>query len=214
MRFRIPELFLGAFLAVAIFATGMLFATSYYSSPTTNNQSKQTESTAQDGHAGIPITENAADSQTAQHKEEKSEFWSAKLTDWLLASFTLFLVAFTGALVRSTNRLWQAAIDQGRLTENAFAQLEGPLIDISKITAEIEVASPHYSAENGPRVSVHFKNHGRGPASITMLNCRFAFIEKLPDIPPYLKGTARATTLSRSRKSAQGDKWNFCLKAA
>jgi hypothetical protein len=39
---------------------------------------------------------------------EHSEFWNAKLTDWLLAAFTLALVVFTRELVRSTNRLWDA----------------------------------------------------------------------------------------------------------
>jgi hypothetical protein len=33
MRFRAPELFLGAFLAVAVFAMGMLFTSSYQPSP-------------------------------------------------------------------------------------------------------------------------------------------------------------------------------------
>jgi hypothetical protein len=40
-----------------------------------------------------------------QH-HESSEFWSAKLTDWLLAAFTLALVVFTALLYRATAGLF------------------------------------------------------------------------------------------------------------
>jgi hypothetical protein len=129
MKFRVPDIVLGALLTVAVFATGMLFASSYQPGPAAKNQSHQTEAAAQDGHATMPIaTEHAADSKAAQHKEEKSEFWSAKLTDWLLAVFTLFLVAFTAALVRSTNKLWRAGNQQFELARQEFISSHRPKI--------------------------------------------------------------------------------------
>jgi hypothetical protein len=112
MKFRTPELFLGAFLASAIFAMGMLF-TSYYSSPSAKDQRQQTEPAAQNSRASISVaTEHAADSQTTQRNEEKSEFWTAKLTDWLLALFTFFLVFFNYRLWKSTEKLWSSGEKQ------------------------------------------------------------------------------------------------------
>jgi hypothetical protein len=46
------------------------------------------------------------------HQEGKGEFWSAKLTDWLLAVLTGLLVLFTYRLWKSTERLWLAGEKQ------------------------------------------------------------------------------------------------------
>jgi hypothetical protein len=62
MRFRIPELFLGAFLAVAIFAMGILFS-SQYSRQTT--QANGTEKS----------------SQSTEGKSEPKGFWEGVTTD-------------------------------------------------------------------------------------------------------------------------------------
>jgi hypothetical protein len=94
MKVRSHEVFLGCFLTVAVFAVGMLFASSYQPSPAAKNPSQQSETAAQNRDASKPfLADHARDGQTTQHKEEKSEFWSAKLTDWLLAAFTALLVA-------------------------------------------------------------------------------------------------------------------------
>ena len=42
------------------------------------------------------------------------EFWSAKLTDWLLAIFTLFLMVFTARLYYATAGLKTSPISYGR----------------------------------------------------------------------------------------------------
>jgi hypothetical protein len=110
----------------------------------------------------------------------------------LTAIATIFIAWFTLTLRRSTDRLWKAAIDQGRLTESALAQLEGPLIDISKIETNLTVGG---FVDKPPSVSVHFKNHGRGPATISVINCRFMVAEEIPSEPQYLAGAISSTTL-------------------
>ena len=53
----------------------------------------------------VPNHKPAA-SDTEKPYEDKREFWAAKLTDWLLAAFTLALVVFTGLLYRATAGLF------------------------------------------------------------------------------------------------------------
>jgi len=95
MRFRTTEVLFGMLLAVAIFAMGMLFASSYNPGPSANNQGQQTEPAAQNGHGSKAATVDDAKGGNAQKQQESGrEFWSAKLTDWLLAAFTALLVGF------------------------------------------------------------------------------------------------------------------------
>jgi hypothetical protein len=187
MRFRTTELLFGMLLAVSIFAVGILFSVSYQSPPTTNNQGQQSEAASPYSRSSkATVTESATDGQAAQRKEEKSEFWSAKLTDWLLAVFTLFLVAFTGALVKSTNRLWDAAKEQARITENGFAQLEGPVIEACNITLELR-DGPVREGDKPPTVSFWLKNRGRGPGFIGRMCGHFVLLPggKIPTEPLY-----------------------------
>ena len=134
------------------------------------------------------------------HRDCLGEFVENK-GEAILATFTVILAISTIMLWLATRDLFEAGERQidiiERSTKNAemaLNQLEGPLIDISKITTELDVGA-NYSARRGPIVAVHFKNHGRGPASITTINCRYTFVEKLPDAPPYLKATTHSTTL-------------------
>jgi hypothetical protein len=78
MKFRIPEIFLGAFLAVAIFAMGYVIALS--------------------NHPDTPQQNYTA--QTAETKSQKD------LTDARLADYTFLLALFTGLLAASTIGLW------------------------------------------------------------------------------------------------------------
>ena len=65
---------------------------------------------------------NAAAHPSNESEKYSNEFWSAKLTDWLLAAFTLALVFFTGRLYYATAGLFTetaglreaAAMDAGR----------------------------------------------------------------------------------------------------
>jgi hypothetical protein len=104
--------------------------------------SKQSEAAARnaahrDGHAGPPIAATSdacanpnADAHAANEAENNGgEFWAAKLTDWLLAVFTLLLVFFTARLYYataglrdSTDKLWVASERQMALIDRNAAE--------------------------------------------------------------------------------------------
>jgi hypothetical protein len=178
MKFRPYEIFLGCFLTVAIFAMGMLFESSYQPSPAAKNQSQQAEPATQNHDTGIPpVTNHAKDGQTTQHKEEKSEFWSAKLTDWLLAAFTALLVAFTYRLWKSTDKLWIAGERQigvaersATVAERALTDIERPYLFIFNISALRRIEEAYDFDEeqtyNLLRVTYSVANYGKIPAII------------------------------------------------
>src|SRR6266704_1016108 len=89
MRLRVPEIFLGAFLAVAVFAMGMLFASSFAPPDRHNEQQTASETSTKEG--------------------VKHGFWG-KTADDPVAYFTLWLVGFTGVLAVSTIGLGVATV--------------------------------------------------------------------------------------------------------
>jgi hypothetical protein len=103
MKFRIPEIFLGAFLAVAIFAMGMLFSSEYRYGDNYQRQSN-------------PVAEHVTSG-----AEER------------LANYTYWLMLFTGVLAVSTIGLWIATWRSGkghlahsRAVERAHVFIAGP----------------------------------------------------------------------------------------
>ena len=115
MRFRVPEIFLGFFLAVAVFAAGMLFSNQIR--PTENYQTGKA-GTAQD--LRTEKRDDADGSRDQASSKEHGEFWSAKLTDWLLAALTFFLALFTYRLWKSTDKLWETAEADTRIIQRAY----------------------------------------------------------------------------------------------
>jgi hypothetical protein len=190
MRFRTHELFLGAFLAVAVFAVGMLFASSYDRGPAAKSQGQQT---AQNGDGGKSAAAPRAESgQGHEAAESKSEFWSAKLTDWLLALLTGLLVLFTYRLWKSTDRLWAAGEKQigvadrsATAAERALTELERPYIYISNVgrleAAEIEEGS-EFDGDAILSVPYSTANYGKIPAIITQVDASLGVFE-IPRIP-------------------------------
>jgi hypothetical protein len=170
MKFRVPEIILGALLAVAVFAIGALFASSYQPSPAAKNQSQQAEPAGQNGDASKPpVADHAKNGQAAQHKEEKSEFWSAKLTDWLLAVFTFFLVAFTYRLWKSTEKLWETTDASVKLAREEFITSHRPWLRV-----DVEIFGPFEYWPND-MASCSFKitimNIGTAPAHKVLIDC-------------------------------------------
>jgi hypothetical protein len=87
---------------------------------------------------------------SAEAKEERGEFWSAKLTDWLLAAFTFALVIFTGLLYHATAGLFtetaglrQAAAEQSAdmKASIAAAQKSADAASRNAKTAELALLS-------------------------------------------------------------------------
>lgn len=105
IKANIPEIVVGVFLTVAVFALGMVFE----SSRTPLAGDKPQQSTNQ---RGAPVT---------------PEYTSDKTTDWLLIGLNLFLVI-------STFMLWMANNRSAKIAARALTELEAPFI-VVKITA-------------------------------------------------------------------------------
>lgn len=109
-RHKIPDVVLGALLAVAIFALGSAFESSCQ--PPTNEQAAS--DTKRGG--GIVAPEQSGN----------------KLTDWLL-------VLFSGLLFGSTALLWNANNRSAKIAERALTELEAPFLTIKINNPGIEI---------------------------------------------------------------------------
>jgi hypothetical protein len=148
LKMRAPELMIGALMTVALIALGMLYEASRHTEISSRDQTQQTQ--AADQHTERSVG-NGGESRRADNGDKKEgEFWSAKLTDWLLAVFTFFLVLFTYKLWQSTNNLWvetkRLAISQERDTQilqRAYLSVEGhganPVSAVKTCIAEIGI---------------------------------------------------------------------------
>jgi hypothetical protein len=83
-----------------------------------------------------------------QNAEDHNEFWSAKLTDWLLAIFNLLLVVFTGLLYRATAGLFtetaglrQAAAEQSRDAKASIAEAARAAIAMENVSEQVAVSA-------------------------------------------------------------------------
>jgi hypothetical protein len=100
-----PEVFLGAFLSVAVFATGMLFYSSGSPSP------PQTR------------IEHRSTNQNGTNESKPSGFWE-KATDDPVAYFTLWLVVFTAGLGIVTARGIYIQARDTRVLQRAYVAVE------------------------------------------------------------------------------------------
>lgn len=139
--------------------------------------------------------------------EFESEFWSAKLTDWLLALFTFALVMFTQRLYRATVELREVADLQRadmlrsisatehlaaatRQSANALVRVDLPIVFIQSIelTAPLNRLQGWMKDQFPPQESalrLVFRNFGRTHAVVTRVcwECQIAI--KLPPEPGY-----------------------------
>jgi hypothetical protein len=108
------------------------------------------------------------DGSAGQHndsKEKESEFWAAKLTDWLLAAFTLALVIFTRRLYQATAGLFtetaglrEAAAEQSRdMKASIAAANEANLISRDSLHA---AQRPWISEESAPASDLAWGDDG------------------------------------------------------
>jgi hypothetical protein len=192
-RFRTPELFLGCFLTVAVFAAGMLFVPAFSQREQSNQQQQSANAT---NHEAAPNS-----------------------TDERLANYTWWLAVLTGVLAASTVGLWigswRSGVKQSRdmiasinvadraakaaeLNAKAAINVELPVVALDTMrlyrTAGVTgnvVGHPGELTE--PRIT--FKNHGRTAAELIALCVEWAVENKLPEIPiyktsfPYVPGT-------------------------
>jgi hypothetical protein len=166
MKFRVPELFLGVLLAVAIFAIGMVFSSQHF------RQSTQAA---------------APEKAEAQAKAEQKGFWVGVATD-PVAAFTLGLVLVglaQAGLFYVQLRLIRISLDdakiaadaaadaanaaarQAHVAEETLAKIERPYLFIFNISAlsidDIESAEEEYTLL---RATYSIANYGKIPAII------------------------------------------------
>jgi hypothetical protein len=179
MRFRIPELFLGAFLSVAIFAMGMVFSSQY---------SRQT--TQADG------TEKS--NQPATSKSEPKGFWEGVTTD-PVAAFTLGLVfvgAFQVGLFWVQLKIIGESLTDAKIAADAAkraAKATEDAVELSRDTAQRQLRAYVIAGPSGVRyedllkdrivVEVTIRNTGQTPAremTVVSRTCVLAYPLEMP----------------------------------
>jgi hypothetical protein len=176
MKYRVPEIFLGVFLAVAIFALGFLFASSIF-----------------------PPNANL---ETAAQEHSKQETSKAS-TDERIADYTWWLAVLTGGLVfvASGQGVFIARSDKtARIAANAAkraADATSASVDLARDTAKrqlrayvtvngvIRTKNPGDLSGEGFAVLVDIKNSGQTPASDSLQWARieireFPLVTRLP----------------------------------
>jgi hypothetical protein len=164
MKFRVPEIILGALLAVAVFAMGALFASSKHSdAPQQNHAAQTTEAKGSQGH-------------------EAKSLW---IPDDATGFFTLWIAAFTGVLAVSTIFLWRSTRDAAIAARTAAEHI--PRVERAYIfigPGEIGVRRK----DEGRLVETTFafiqlNQYGPTPGFVEKVS--WGFTTKLPQEPDY-----------------------------
>jgi hypothetical protein len=186
LRFRLPEVFFGALLAIAIFAMGMLYETSRRPS------SQQ-------------LTPGSITNQSQpQHTGGSDRHWLTRLMDWLTHDatgvFTLFLVAVgaiqIGVFLRQLRFIRESVDDAkmaataARAAANAAQQSADHLHSAER--AHINGGMGRWiidvNSVDGPYMSTNLNNHGKTPGSVTRIAVAIRAVEDLPRQPEYPEG--------------------------
>jgi hypothetical protein len=179
MKFRVPELFLGAFLAVAIFSMGILFSSQY---PRQAAQSDSPEKA--DGNA--------------TKKDPPKPFWQSATAD-PAAAFTLGLLIvgifqaglffFQLRLIRKSLDPAKEAADAAKLNAQAVMDAEGahlyPVIKKSNVNNHQVFFGPIMHGKSSsdtdavptPTIVYCFKNYGKTPAVLQSIMHNIDFFE-------------------------------------
>jgi hypothetical protein len=164
VKFRIPEIFLGAFLAVAIFAMGMTFESSRYP----------------------PSQQSAA--QTAQYEGSvETADKSPNITDWLIAGFSGLLVVANIFLWIANNRsaiAAKSAVEALPIVERAYVYpvvvghgAIGDCIENARVFYLDDPTKDDVPAAETAEITFKFKNFGKTPA---ILKTAFAGVGVAP----------------------------------
>jgi hypothetical protein len=194
MRVRTHELLLGVFLTVAVFAIGMLFASS------------------------IRPYANTEQSSDAQHSKEKSiKVGDSESSDEKIARYTLWLAILTGGLVVTaigqgyfllrSDKTARIAADAAKLNAQAVISAERAYVFV-EISLETVVDIIEYMrgmqgvAPRGILIQYRFTNYGKTPAFIRSITYGAVVAENLPrqreysqilHLPTHLLGAGQST---------------------
>jgi hypothetical protein len=173
---------------------GMLFAASYYPNPSKQNSTEHSDASAQNGDAGKSVTLDGTETgQRHEQQESKSEFWSAKLSDWALVAFTGLLVLFTYRLWKSTDKLWDAGEKQLSATQRPWVKIDSISL-ISDLIFEngegkiaLQVVVSNKGKSPGLRVRVDTKLVASNQISLLDEQQSFAAGHRIPPTPSELR---------------------------
>jgi hypothetical protein len=206
MKFRVPEIFLGAFLAVAMFAMGMVFHSSRYQ-PTDENSAKK----GADGDKAH-VDHSSFGDWIAQDAAGFFTFWLVVVGFGQAGLFYWQLRLIRKSLSPAENAA-KAARDAADIAKDALTKLERP-----RILSD----TPKFSVANDGSMSANFPilNFGRDPGRIREQWGKFV-IGKLPDIPDFNGGKCErpnawllpATTFGSAREAANNLTYKFDTRA-
>jgi hypothetical protein len=178
MRYRVPEIFLGVFLSVAIFAMGMTFSSVIFSP----NQSTEHESQSEHPKDKAPKIGNA---ESADDRIAKYTLWLAILTGGLV-----IVSVFQGYFLIRADRTARIAANAAAEGAEAQIALEGARLTCLPTSSSYwnEIGrwadrwpnSPDMPLRRTFAVLFVLKNYGKTPATITGVNARLIRSREAP----------------------------------
>lgn len=151
---KIPDIVLGALLAVAVFSMGAAFESSR-SQPSNKN-----------------AAENAKNSRAVQTAEKPPN-----ITDWLL-------VLFNGLLFGSTVLLWRVTKKSANIAESALTDLERSFIVVDNIKSDagfyLNPLTRWDEERTNPQFTLSVINYGRTPGNIDFAAIFFVVSSNIP----------------------------------
>jgi hypothetical protein len=173
MRFRVPELFLGCFLTVAVFAVGISFSSQYRQATQDQRASKR------------------ANEQNHSQKDEGLWDW---ITHDAAGFFTIWLVVVGGGqlglfyfqlrLIRESLGPAKEAAIAAKAAAEALPAIERAYVFIIPEIRSLDLV-PYISGVGGyySQVEIHFRieNHGKTPAVIKGVDARLKVLNDAPN---------------------------------
>lgn len=156
-QFRIPEISLGTFLAIALISLGLVVGSTLLSERTT---------------------------QAPSGNEVGETFWQRTTKD-PTAFFALWTAAFTGVLAISTIFLWNATKRTAQIAERALSEVERPWLFIEGATVSRRDLPGEPMEPNNWFISFRCRNVGRTPAVVEECIIQLHDKDQLPETPHY-----------------------------
>jgi hypothetical protein len=152
--FRVPEnvLFFGlgvaAFAVISVLSSEQSAITQYYReyqghTPAQNRPPGQSAPATNSAPLQPLPGDRGASGQSRNTGEKESEFWSAKLTDWLLAAFTLALVVFTRRLYLATAGLFTETAGLREAAGQQVRDMQQSISEAARSAAAMERVAEH-----------------------------------------------------------------------
>jgi hypothetical protein len=188
MRIRIPEILLGCFLTIAVFAMGMsLSSTGFLPNPAIENNATTVEKS--NGTSKTVSNPDSADERVARYT-----LWLAILTGGLvLVSF------FQGYFLIRSDRTARISAEAAKLSAEAAVSAQRPILIINSvnlIAPGIPSISHGMMLPQSLKPAIGFQNFGNGPAEISAGCLEWIVAAKPSDLPlpPNYKNVVPYTT--------------------